>query len=354
MRLRDFLPVFLWGLFFWPGTGISQVSLEDRIDGLQPIHRVQSEDVGPMKALGYDIGYSGVDALDADRVLKPGDPVRFGVFWQLTERVKDDYFGMVRMGGVIESALIRDGDGRPTSEWHIGEVNKQVLDFVVKLSYSQNFPPFFFQDVERPVAIGFSGQGISGLHPAETQVGVIRIASEVPIGSGAMCLSGNADIVSTRQKDMVRRILFPDGEPAKGPSATNVYEELVDGIYTGSGNSNWESVYWGSGAWGADSRRIVFEMDREVVIEGVAVASESPYQNFRIDQMTVELSSDGETYTRAGEYDNRHRFGDRGLHLLGVSGLNQPAAFVRVTLSHDNSATTLPVSEIFLFGYPYP
>lgn len=340
--------LILWS-FGHPWTSAADPSVQERVEKLRPDHAVTVSGIGPLQITGYTLLPSGIQGLDRNLLLKAGDKIQLEVCWKLVDLTDADLHGIIQIGHIASTARIQDHDGRPAKRWRIGEVNRQAYDVLVKPNYSRELPPWFFESLELPVKVVYSVP--SGARQAETQIGVVRIAPEIPVVPDAMCLSDNKEISTARRIAAVRKILFPDGEPFKGPSAVNVREELTDGIFSGSGNSNWESVYWGTGGrWGADRRRIVFELDREVTVRTVVVASDSPYQNFRIDRMIVELSSDGENFITAGEYDNSHRVQERSLHLLSISGIDQKARFVSMTLSHDETATTLPVSEVYIFG----
>lgn len=328
-----------------------QADIQDRIKMLEPAHTVQSSVVGPLKILGYSIRSAAINSLNSDRIVKTGDLIEFDVYWNLIDRVDTDLRGTVRMETMGKTARIVDPTGRSTHQWHVGEVNRQTFEVEVKPSFTKEFPPSFFRYSEYPVKIGYLGQEASGFGLVDVRVGVIRVAPIVAVESGSMCLSDNLDVPSERKVHAVRRITFPDSEPGRGHGASDIYDELVDGIFLGSGNSNWESVSWGNGTrWGADRKRIVFELEKEAAIHTVVVVYNSPYPNFRIDRVAVDLSLDGVNFSEAGAYDNRSNVEERGLQFLPITDMSGSGRFVQIILSHNESATNLPVSEIYIFG----
>ncbi len=352
LLFRHFAMAVLSALLAGPPV-LAEGLLQGRIDRLKPARAVTGTLPGPVQVLGYAVLSPDSVRTPGGLTVRPGERIRLEVWWKLTDRVTTDLQGIIWMGSAVASARLEDESGRHVRQWQIGEVNRQIFDFVVKPQYTREAIPYFFEPAEQPFRIGYIDP--AGARPLECRAGVIRVAPEVQVDPGALCLSNNADISLAKRMTGVRKITFPEREPLKGASAGNVYDELTDGIFSGSGNSNWESVFWGAGdRWGADSRRILFELVQPALIQTVVLVSDSPYQNFRVDEMVVEVSEDGVHFLESGRYDNRSRAQERGLLFLTVSGIGRKARFVRLAIGHDASATTLPVSEVFLFGSPVP
>ena len=337
-------------LFLRPVLG----DIQNRIDALLPDRVVEDRNIGPLQVLGYEIRSSNLelDEIGPNVAVQLGDSIHCEVFWKLVGRPERNYQGSIQLGNLGASAQIEDENSRPISSWRVGEVNRQTFSFVLEPRYSQHFPPIFYYTAEYPFWVEYGSDGPPNFNPVRIRAGTIRTAPEVPIEDGILCLSNNKDIATERRLAAVKSISYPDGEPSRGSKATDIYDELVDGIFSGSGSAGWENVFWTRGNWGADSRRIVFEMDRDVKVEEVVLAYNSTYPNFLVDKIEIALSSDGKEFILAGEYDDRQLKRSRGLQLLSVSGERKRARYISLRLSRESGATTLPVSEVFIFGRP--
>ncbi len=321
-----------------------------RIGDLTPVRSVDDgEAAGPVVLYGYEVlDGKAVDFSDDRMVVKGGDRISLRLHWSVRDRATGDLSAVIRSGSVLGAWLVRDTMGRPVQEWRIGEANTQDVVLLVKPSYGRGRPPAFFGVQRNPVLISY---GYPGQDHGDVSVGSLGLAAEVQIPRGSLCLSGNPDIPAAKRVNRIRSIRFPTGEPSLGHGARDIRQELTDGIFSGSGNSNWESVFWGTGdSWGSDQRDIIFEFDKDVLLEGVVVVFDSPYPNFRVDLLSVTTSLDGDRYRAAGMRSASKS--ERGLSFLPVLEIGRRTRFVRLILSHEADATTLPVSEVFLFGIP--
>ena len=322
-----------------------------RLGNPMPDHLVTEPPSGPLHILGYSADPALVEDESKGGLFRIGDRLAVDVFWKSADRIEEDLEGSIRVGNLGVGSTVRSDDQRGTSRWRIGEVHSQTLETTIRLDYDKQNPPSFFAPVARTLRIAFGVPG-KAYGAGEITIGGIRVAPEVRLPDRSVCLTGNADQKLDRKEALVRAVRFPDGAPKLGPKAVDVTQELFDGLFSESGNSNWECVFWGSGnKWGDKERRIDIEFVRPVELHSVVVVSPSTYANYRVDVLDAAVSDDGLSWVSIGQYDNRSFQDERGTHLLWVSA-ERRTRHLRLTLGHAANATHLTVSELYVFGVP--
>lgn len=189
-----------------------------------------------------------------------------------------------------------------------------------------------------------------------------RHAAATHCGGEEVLLTRNADLTGSLPGNNAVGISSPLGEPRLHPQAENrgddPLRELVDGLRTGTGDVNWEDIYW-EGDWGPFVRQVVFSFPEETCLSRVRLAYARPYGNYRIDHVRVLVSRDGSQWEDFGFYTESERnvADERGLVEIDTTGrrwrlfpCDRRARFVRLDLRINRGANFIRLGEVYIWG----
>jgi 4-amino-4-deoxy-L-arabinose transferase-like glycosyltransferase len=171
-----------------------------------------------------------------------------------------------------------------------------------------------------------------------------------------VALTNNADLPPDKKANPPFRVSYPEGEPEKfmpqPQSSGTIYEELTDGLTTGSGYYTWESVRWKGavlhGGYGHMVRSILFTFEKEQYITDVIIKSPTPYPAYRVSQVDLSVSKDGQKFQKVGSDAISNSYWVQGLDTLAIEGIEKSARYVKIDVH--KLGTDMLVSEVFILG----
>jgi len=329
---------------------VLQESIRTRIQALTPSHKIAEVTPSPQIDVSgyslYQVFHDSETVLDTESALGLGDEIGLELYVEIYDRLDTDHTVLsVGLGGAAHSVSLKQFAG--SNDVQIGGVYKKNLEipFFVLPDPERHLP--FFNGRTYPVSLTVSDSlGNSILSKKLLDVKLLPL-----VKPGVVCLTNNLDIPEMNRVNQVESIEFPNGKPVMHDSGTgDIKVELADGIFTGSGVPEWETVYW-SGDWDNKTRTIDYYFFDVNQIDAVVLIFTSPYGDNWIDTLEVEVSLDGQVFVPVNKpvvaFPDKNV---RGLHAMIVQHIDKQAQQVRLKMLQNAGAMRIPVSEIYIFG----